>query len=946
MSDSIDFLKEAQSLADELSAISNPTVDELTEYIFEISNLLNTEGITQEDILNIITIFSSLLPESSSAIGDFYSLDLKQVNMSPSINTKFLTAVTGIFDDTTIDTTIDITTELQILTDSDNYTLAEYARSVGVFSEIEQIASLTTSVSFDKYDELWVLIEESLKKIDTSTIKTQYYALLTIYTNLNYSNYMSMTIDANTVTAFYDNLMIYLKNLLTSDEITTLADSILDALSTNASDSSSGMSKVEFISACEDILTLLSSYLTLDQVYYFQNSFEKFIIINFLNSSSYTTSMVLSGASTLTSTITSNFGVTSIPLTPENSARWIEELSNFFLIYPFTNDEISTIELAMTSYFEGIDYTNGLTPAQVGEVWSIFKNLADSIIVVDKLGYTAQEWLTYLKTAFTNNVTSLYGQSVSSVLTALAYFDSWAIEDIYYENPLDPTEGIMPIAGEFLSDWLDTFTQNLTGKIGNTSANILKIAVTDLIQAPNNGAYRANILRGYAVTGQNFIQIGIEILLFLSNFMEQSDLDDIGSEFTNVLVTILYVSSYIDEFWEIMDYAVMIVVAIALILIEVLISVLTAGTASTVLAAADAAIISGLEAATEAATATIDAATAAAAEVVAVAESAAAAFETAGFEAVGGALEAEFAASDLQVLVQAAFEAAQAAEDALPTIDATTTLAQDLVALADYSKSAAEALTAAQAFSDAVSTSQITQLSELASQVVASAQAAVENANLLLEVGNATSQATEAVTSSTEAATALENATAQLQRATNITTTQIVDEASIGPTQASADVARATITVESTATAQRTAISALSKVTENLVKTLPFKLELTKEMLKQIAIFTSLNLTAGAIEIGAGDPEEYTLNSSMLATTLIIEFISTLFKIPALGIAFGVVADTVFFGLDLYQFENSFSLLEIPTITDFASSSTLTFLDGAGLSEEAYGLDINLDSSS
>jgi len=921
MSDPINFSKEAQSLADELSAISNPTVDELTEYIFEISNLLNTEGITQEDILNIITIFASLLPESSSAIGDFYFLDFKPVNMSPSINTKFLTAVKSIFDE---DTTVDLITVAEILTDSDNYTLAEYALSVGVFSEIEQIALLTTSVSFDKYDELWVLIEESLKEIDTSTIKTQYYALLTIYTNLNYSNYMSMTIDAKTVTAFYDNLMIYLKNLLTSDEIITLADSILDALSTNASDSSSGMSKVEFISACEDILRLLSSYLTLDQLDYFQNSFEKFIIINFLNSSSYTTSMVLSGASTLTSTITSNFGVTSIPLTPENSARWIEELSNFFLIYPFTNDEISTIELAMTSYFEGIDYTNGLTPAQVGGVWSIFETLATSI-VVDNLGYTAQEWLTYLKTAFTNNVTSLYGQSVSSVLTALAYFDSWAIEDIYYENPLNPTEGIMPIAGEFLSDWLDTFTQNLTGKIGNTSANILKIAVTDLIQAPNNGAYRANILRGYAVTGQNFIQIGIEILLFLSNFMEQSDLDDIASEFTNVLVTILFVSSYIDEFWEVINYAVMIAVSIVLLIIDIVVTVLTAGAAAAPLAAASAAIITGIDGAEVAAEATV------------------AAIEVA----------IEVASTTSESAVTAALElaqlAAQAAAETLPAITDASLVAENAAAITAYAESAQAALTAAQSFAEAVSTSQIAELSEVASQVVASAQAAVENANLLSELATATSEASALTEASSTATTALQEATANVQNlTTNITTkvSQVVPQTSVDTVNAAIEVETAASSQATAATAAETAANqTLQSLTKSFIKTLSTKFRFTKEMLREFIIATPQVITSTALEASDMDIVN-PVNASLYAASIFADIISILFNVPAFGIVVGLGAEIYGSVADGLELESSLNSTGIPTIEDFTASSTLTFLDNAGLSEEAYGLDINLDSSS
>lgn len=921
MSDPVDFALEAQSLVDTFLAISNPTDDEITDFIFQISNLLNTEGISEEDLLNILSTLTSLLSENSMPIGDFSFSDLKPLSMSPSTNVKFLTAVKAIFSD---DTVLDLDSVDEILTDSNSYTLEEYALSTGVFSAIEQVASLATSVSFDTYDELWMSIEQSLKEIDTSSIKESYYALLTLYTNLNYSNYMSVTVDANTVTTFYDNLMIYLKTLLKKDEIEVLEVSILDALTTNASDSSSGMAKVEFMSACEDILILLFSYFTLEEMNYFQNSFERFIKIIFLNASTYSSEMVLSGASTLTSTSSSNFGVTSIPLTIEKSATFVEEISTFFLIYPFTDDQISTIESTMTSYFEGIDYSMGLTATGVGGAWSTFETLVTPI-VTDNLEYTAKEWLGYLKTSFTNIVTTLYGQSVSNVLTALAYFDSWAIEDIYYENPLDPTEGIMPVAGEFLSDWLDTFTQNLTTKITETSANILKIAVTDLIKASNNGAYRAGILRGYAVTGENFIQIGIEILLFLSNFLKQSDLDDIASEFTNVLVTILFVSSYIDEFWEVINYAVMIAVSIVLLIIDIVITVLTAGAAAAPLAAANAAIIAGIDGAEAAAEATV----------VAI-DSALAVVSTTSESAVTAALE----------LAQTA---AQAAANAVPAITDASLVGENAAAIAAYAESAQTALTAAQSFAEAVSTSQIAELSGVASEVVASAQAAVENANLLSELATATSEASALTEASSTAATALEEATANVQNlTTNITTkvSQVVPETSVDTVNAAIEAQTAASSQATLATASETAANqTLQSLTKSFIKTLSTKFRFTKEMLREFIIATPQVITSTALEASDMDIVN-PVNASLYAASIFAEIISILFNVPAFGIVVGLGAEIYDSVADGLALESSLNSTGIPTIEDFTASSTLTFLDNAGLSEEAYGLDINLDSSS
>jgi len=406
----------------------------------------------------------------------------------------------------------------------------------------------------------------------------EYNALYTMYKNLSFSNFMSVMIDANTVTAFYNNLIIYVSKLLNTADVDILKDSILEALTNNAEEPTSGMAKSEFISACQDILESMYLLVTSDQISYLKTSFERFVKITFLNSSIYSSKMSLSQASSLTSTVTTKFGVSSIPLTPENSQAFIEEVSTFYLIYPFTDSEISEIQSGMMGYFESIDYTMGLSAVDVGGAWLTFETIAIPMIK-DTLDYTKDQWFCFMKTSFTNITTSLYTKGVSNVLNALAYFDSFWIEDIYVENKITNEE---VIAGNYLSDWLDTFIENLTPKIDQTLSNALKIAITDLIQTENNAVYQVGILRGYAVSGQNFIQICIEILLFLSPFIKQADLDEMALQLTDYLVSILYVSSYVDEFWKIIKYTMMILVAIVIITVSILISVFTGGAAAPV----------------------------------------------------------------------------------------------------------------------------------------------------------------------------------------------------------------------------------------------------------------------------------------------------------------------------------------------------------------------------
>ncbi len=422
---------------------------------------------------------------------------------------------------------------------------------------------------------------------------------------------MSVMIDATTVTAFYDNLMIYLETFLEDDYLTSLKTSILDALTSNAANSTTGMARIEFILACKDILALLLLY-TPDKIAYFQTSFERFIKITFSNLTTYSTQMELSGAATLTSTVSTNFGVTAIPLTPQDSAKFIDYASTFFLIYPFTTDQITTIQTAMTSYFTNLIYPAGistekvgLSAAQVGGAWEAFNKAVVGVFLLIGINgidarYTQEQWLALFKTSFTNNTTVLYNASIQKVLSAKAYFDSWDIEDVYITNPLVPTDLIQPLAGNYLSDWLNDFIVKITPSVGEITASILKMGVTDIIKAGNNEVYQAGVLRGWAVTGRNFIQIGIEILLFLKKFMEQQDSDEVASYLTYYLVTILYVSSYLDYFWNAINIAVMVIIAI----IVIILTVITVGAAAGVFGAVDAAVevtdlvIEGVDAAT------------------------------------------------------------------------------------------------------------------------------------------------------------------------------------------------------------------------------------------------------------------------------------------------------------------------------------------------------------
>ena len=501
--------------------------------------ILSASDITTNQAIEVVAVLTSTISTITTLSSQFSLNDYTTTTYwSSDITQKFLTAFTAIFTGNTNLTSYDIT--------SATLTIGKYLNLVTTFSDDSYYNSNEGNPT-----GLLVEIQNILTDVEYASISNLCLATYTMYKNLNTSNHLSIMCSYDVAYNSFKAIGAYVVPIIISTkmDITPLLTALPNILIGNAVDINNGMSRIEFIKACEGMLALFSPYLTtdpnIDKMTPLKTLMGGYIISNFVNSTTYSTSMYLSSAETLSTSVSTYFGVGAIPITPLKATQFVGELNTVYASYDFTENQKGAIQAAINGYFSTneINYTvSGLSPSQVNSYWTWFSGYIIAALNAGSIDADNQ-YLATFKTTYTNLVISYVTSSISDVLSASAFFDSGSASVIQVVNPSTLT---LDVAGLYLSDWQDTFITNITSNIGGTiAANVLRMGISDMMEASSN----KTSLNYYSVTGNSFIQIGIEILLFLQTLnlttMGQAQLDIVGKDLTNFLITILNVYTLI-----------------------------------------------------------------------------------------------------------------------------------------------------------------------------------------------------------------------------------------------------------------------------------------------------------------------------------------------------------------------------------------------------------------
>lgn len=418
MSDSDETLvASATALVDTYQAIDAPTLDDLNTLTSGIALLLNRSEITSDETAQIITILSSLLDTVTTISGsdaDYSFMGIELSQLTPVMNVKFLNCVNSILMDPSVDW-------------------------LGYWSKVSPLISpylsSTSTISKAEYSALWTsisnVLSDYLEATYISEMEKRFNAILTMYFNLNYSNLMTKTLSEATILGFLvANLQV---SLLTTYGLTSNVSELFSNVNVFFTDNgldTSGMNASEFITACKDTLAYLSLYLTSTQISAIKTSMETFISESFFTSTTCESKvMALSSASTLTTSLTSSFGVGAIPLTPTASASLIDGLPMVILMYPFTSDAYSAINSAVSTYLAGTSYTTlGLTATQVGKIWGVIQSTATPKMTM--IGdVSVSDFSIMMQTAFNNLLSVILNDNINYVLSSTGFYDS-ALQDL------------------------------------------------------------------------------------------------------------------------------------------------------------------------------------------------------------------------------------------------------------------------------------------------------------------------------------------------------------------------------------------------------------------------------------------------------------------------------------------------------------------------------------
>ena len=520
---------------------------DVTSLMTGFNTILGTPKITTSEAIAVVIIFNSIITTitSLSFVSTFDDLRTT-TTWSTDVASKCLRALKAIFTNNTA------------------------LSSTSISNATSKINGITSQSSFTDttFSDLWTNIisgDNQLTAAETTSITNLWTATIQMYTNLNISNYLSVMCTKDVLVNSLSPIIQVVSQLSSPSSSSTnavfqssLYISLANILLGNASNISNGMSRIEFISACRDLLAIFSPYLTTDQMTLILPQLKTSIASNFKASTTYSTELHLSGAKTFTYTNCDpttpspycyNFGVGAIPITPLKAVKFILDIPTIYASYTFGPTVLEAIEVDINNYFNNSTYVNieaGLYPADINAFWKYFKP-----IIVGELndGELDVQYEATFTTEFTNLVTKYLILSISDVLSASAFYDSASASVIQVVDPSTITAtstGSDIIAGVYLSDWQDTFITKITSTIGGSiPANVLRMGISDMMESAND----KTALGYYCVTGNSFIQIGIEILLFL-NTLDLSTyplgfLQQVATDFTAYLITILNVETLI-----------------------------------------------------------------------------------------------------------------------------------------------------------------------------------------------------------------------------------------------------------------------------------------------------------------------------------------------------------------------------------------------------------------
>ena len=442
------------------------------------------------------------------------------------------------------------------------------------------LSEATTSVSQDQYDALWsdlsslsALLLESAESgsEDLEEMRDVFYATLTLFQNLSYSNKMSLALTEDAMDVWVDNFLLPtvfgFMGSGNDESITEVQDSISSIFSQNGFDED-GMSLKGYIASCKSILLILSEFITEAEVISVKELMDNTIRGQFLASMNYDDTMALSTADTLTSSVSNNFGLIALPLSLSSSEEFINVLPIVYnSVYNLSDTQKSEMETELALSAKISEGTR-ITSEHIKDAWTVIQSNLQSIFEEE---FSNDEFVTAflnsVQTSYTTLVQNEAIKSANSLLAAKAPINNiW--EEYIFKNP---STYEWTYAGDYVKDWALRFTEKLPDSLDQSTKDILFFAISQMLFSNNN--------ESDGLSGNNFIQIGNEILLFLSHFLTQNELDEIATEFTNFVITFVHVENYINDLTIGLEIAAMTYVALGLIVA----TVVTAGAASPVL---------------------------------------------------------------------------------------------------------------------------------------------------------------------------------------------------------------------------------------------------------------------------------------------------------------------------------------------------------------------------
>ena len=547
--DTSDPVTEVQNLIATFNGYVNPTMQNLNTMTSGITSILNSPDITSDQTEEIFSMLAGEIQSNSftnSPSLEYVSVEISQ--MSVSTNKQFFTTIASVFEVSSI-----ISSSL----------------SSEINSLIKKISQSTTSISSAEYATLWTSINSTLtdanvSSVDINTIKMEWDATLQLYFNLNTSNYMTKTLSQDIIDTWKAALMATLSSTYDLGAYAIAITAMMNNIFTDSGlTSTSGMSAGQFISACDDLLAYLSTYLTSAALEDIRTSIGTYISDIFFRSTTYADTMGLSAASTLTSSVSANFSVANLPFTPSLASSYKSAvLSSITSAYNFTSSQSSSIQSTITSYFNSITYSSdGMTAVEAYDLWLKIQTTITPFLPAT----TVAQQLLAIKTSFLNTLQTYILKNVSQILSYKTLIHNDGQEFLF----TNPSTGALTFTGNYLSDWATKFLSEVGAQLTPIQSALLNSCLEDMMNSNNNNSSGVN--------GDTFIQIGCELLLWLSNFLSQTEINQIASKLQTFVVTFVAVYDYVENVDEALEVIAIIFGVVIVVIALVLITLVTMG---------------------------------------------------------------------------------------------------------------------------------------------------------------------------------------------------------------------------------------------------------------------------------------------------------------------------------------------------------------------------------